>query len=90
MEEISLLLIADNLFINASCPEPSLFSLFIPWIVKGQILLEAIKERGRKLTLRDGYSPAKIDVNRFQTLLHLSIMYFHFFTHEFLFFMHGV
>ena len=85
MEEITLLLIADNLFINASCPEPSLFSLFVPWIVKGQILLKAIQERGRKLTLRDGYSPGKIDVNRFQALLPLSIMHFHFLLWIFIF-----
>jgi len=75
MEEITLLLIADDLFINASCPDPSLFSLFVPWIVKGQILLKAIQERGRKITLRDRYSPAKIDVDRFQILFSISIFY---------------
>jgi hypothetical protein len=73
MEEITLLLIADNFFINAFCPESSFFSIFVLGIVKGQILLKAIQEMGRKLKLRDRYSTGNIDMNRFQILF--SIFY---------------
>ena len=50
-----------------------------------EIRVKAIQERGRKLTLRNRYSTAKIDVNRFQTLLPLSIMNFRFLLWIFIF-----